>query len=162
MAVEDSLDIFGSDPFGRDYLYGLSTGQERLGLQPPPQGLQLDTRPYDQMQASPRGFTSGLFSDVLGRTLNMPSLPRTGIPALDLLYANRNPVLNMMGVGDVQKTAERISYGQPLTTGSGMTLRPREEAINAAMAVAPLMGEAVNLGARAGRAGAKESCNLCC
>jgi hypothetical protein len=43
----------------------------------------------------------------------------------------------MAGVGDVQKTAERISYGQPLTTGSGMTLRPREEAINAAMNVAP-------------------------
>ena len=155
MAVEDSLDIFGSDPFGRDYLYGLSTGQERLGLQPPPQGLQLDTRPYDQMQATPRGFTSGLFSDVFGRTLNMPSMPRTGIPALDLLYMNRNPVLNMMGVGDVQKTAERISYGQPLTTGSGMTLRPREEAIFAGMAVAPLVGEAANLGARAGRAGAR-------
>jgi hypothetical protein len=155
MAVEDSLDIFGSDPFGRDYLYGLSTGQERLGIQPPPQGFQLDTRPYDQMQATPRGFTSGLFSDVLGGTLNMPSLPRTGIPALDLLYMNRNPVLNMMGVGDVQKTAERISYGQPLTTGSGMTLKPREETVFAGMAVAPFVGEAVNLGARAGRAGAR-------
>jgi len=155
MAVEDALDIFGGDPFGRDYLYGLSTGQERLGLQPPPQGLQLDPRPYDQMQATPRGFTSGLFSDVFGRTLNMPSMPRTGIPALDLLYMNRNPVLNMMGVGDVQKTAERISYGQPLTTGSGMTLKPREEAVFAGMAVAPFVGEAVNLGARAGRAGAR-------
>jgi hypothetical protein len=155
MAVEDSLDIFGSDPFGRDYLYGLSTGQERLGLQPPPQGLQLDPRPYDQMQATPRGFISGLFSDVLGGTLNMPSMPRTGIPSLDLLYANRNPLFNLMGVGDVQKTAERISYGQPLTTGSGMTLRPREETIFAGMAVAPLVGEAVNLGARAGRAGAR-------
>jgi hypothetical protein len=107
------------------------------------------------MQATPRGFTSGLFSDVFGRTLNMPSLPRTGIPSLDLLYMNRNPVLNMMGVGDVQKTAERISYGQPLTTGSGMTLKPREEAVFAGMAVAPFVGEAVNLGARAGRAGAR-------
>jgi len=74
---------------------------------------------------------------------------------LDLLYMNRNPVLNMMGVGDVQKTAERISYGQPLTTGSGMTLKPREEAVFAGMAVAPFVGEAVNLGARAGRAGAR-------
>ena len=253
MAVEDALDIFGSDPFGRDYLYGLSTGRDGQGLAPYgfryaesvnqpttakgrgylgnvgtmqdpmtelsassdfggrtvryplivptltadelnllrsggeptqeiygkaqqyalgrlsrgqdpfattqdlryPQPQAVDTRPYDQMQASPRGFTSGLFSDVLGRTLNMPSLPRTGIPALDLLYMNRNPVLNMMGVGDVQKTAERISYGQPLTTGSGMTLKPREEAIFAGMAVAPFVGEAVNLGARAGRAGAR-------
>jgi len=137
MAVEDSLDIFGSDPFGRDIIYGLSSGQEGLGLQPPPQGLPVDTRPYDQMQPTPRGFISGLFSDVLGRTLNMPSMPRTGIPSLDLLYANRNPLFNLMNVGDVQKTAERISYGQPLTTGSGMTLRPREETIFAGMAVAP-------------------------
>ena len=34
MATEDSFDIFGSDPFGRDYLYGLSTGRDRLGLAP--------------------------------------------------------------------------------------------------------------------------------
>jgi hypothetical protein len=91
----------------------------------------------DQMKPTPRGFISGLFSDVLGRTLNMPSMPRTGIPALDLFYANRNSLFNAAGVGDVQKTAERISYGQPLTTGQGMTLRPREETINAAMTVAP-------------------------
>jgi hypothetical protein len=155
MAREDSFDIFGADPFGRDYLYGLSTGQERLGLQPPPQGLPVDTRPYDQMQATPRSFISGLFSDVLGGTLNMPSMPRTGVPSLDLLYANRNPLFNMMGVGDVQKTAERISYGEPLTTGSGMTTRPREETIFAGMAVAPFVGEAANLGVRAGRAGAR-------
>jgi len=34
MATEDSFDIFGSDSFGRDYLYGLSTGRDRLGLAP--------------------------------------------------------------------------------------------------------------------------------
>ena len=113
----------------------------------------------DEIKATPRGFISGLFSDVLGRTLNMPSLPRTGVPALDLLYANRNSLFNMAGVGDVQKTAERISYGQPLTTGSGMTLRPREEAINAAMTVIPLVGQggrvANQAAMTAGRAGAR-------
>ena len=111
----------------------------------------------DQIQATPRGFISGLFSDVLGRTMNMPSLPRTGIPSLDLLYANRNSLFNMMGVGDVQKTAERISYGEPLTTGAGMTLRPREETINAAMNVAPFVKPAAVMANRAamtaGRAG---------
>jgi hypothetical protein len=253
MATEDSLDIFGADPLGRDIMYGLSTGRDNQGLAPygfryaesvnqpitakgrgylgnvgtmqepmtelsassdfggrtvryplivptltadelnllrsggeptqeiyskaqqyalgrlargedpfaTPQDLRypqpqaVDTRPYDQMQATPRGFISGLFSDVLGRTLNMPSMPRTGIPSLDLLYANRNPLFNVMGVGDVQKTAERISYGEPLTTGSGMTLKPREETVFAGMAVAPLVGEAANLGIRAGRAGAR-------
>jgi len=34
MAIEDSLDIFGSDPFGRDYLYGLSSGRDGQGLAP--------------------------------------------------------------------------------------------------------------------------------
>jgi len=154
MAVEDALDIFGGDPFGRDYLYGLSTGQERLGLQPPPQGLQLDTRPYDQMQATPRGFTSGLFSDVLGRTLNMPSMPRTGIPALDLLSPNMN-LLNRLSFGDLQKTADRISYGEPLSTGQGMTLRPKDETVGAALTLAPFAGNAARFGTRTVRAGAR-------
>jgi hypothetical protein len=64
-------------------------------------------------------------------------------------------MMNLLGVGDVQKTAERISYGEPLTTGSGMTLRPRDETIGAALTVAPFVGEAASLGSRAGRAGAR-------
>jgi hypothetical protein len=61
----------------------------------------------------------------------------------------------MMGVGDVQKTAERISYGEPLTTGQGMTLKPREETIGAALTVAPLVGEAARLGVSGARTGAR-------
>lgn len=155
MNQNDGLDIYGEDPFGRNLLYGLSSERDGLGLQPPAQGLLVDTRPSDRMQATPRGFISGLFSDVLDQTLNMPALPRTGIPSLDLLYANRNPIFKTMGIGDLQKTAERISYGEPLTTGSGMTLKPREETIGAAMTVAPFVGEAMNFGARAGRTGAR-------
>jgi hypothetical protein len=136
MARDDSFDIFSPDPFGRDIIYGLSTGQEGLGLQPPPQGLPVDTRPYDRMQATPRGFISGLFSDVLGGTFNMPQMPRTGIPAVDVFSPNMN-LFNRLAFGDVQKTAERISYGEPLTTGQGMTLKPREETIGAALTVAP-------------------------
>lgn len=144
---------FDIDPFGNRY--AIEPTRSSLGLQPPSDAFTLDTRPYDQMQATPRGFISGLFSDVLGGTLNMPSLPRTGIPSLDLFYMNRNPIMNMMGVGDVQKTAERISYGEPLTTGSGMTLKPREETMFAGMAVAPLVGEAALLGTRGVRTGAR-------
>lgn len=149
------LDIFGGDPFGRNYLYGLQGNGDGLGLQPPAQGLPVDTRPYDRMQATPRGFISGLFSDVLGGALNMPNLQMTGVPALDLFYANKKPLMNLLGVGDVQKTAERISYGEPLTTGAGMTLRPRDETIGAALTVAPFVGEAAVLGARGARTGAR-------
>lgn len=152
---DEPFDIFGSDPLGRNYIYGFSGRGDGLGLQPPAQGLPVDTRPYDRMQATPRGFISGLFSDVLGGALNMPNLQMTGVPALDLLYANRKPLMNFMGVGDVQKTAERISYGEPLTTGAGMTLRPRDETIGAALTVAPFVGEATAFGTRVGRAGAR-------
>jgi hypothetical protein len=154
----EPFDIFGSDPMGRNYIYGLSGSGDGLGLQPPAQGLQLDPRPYDQMQATPRSFISGLFSDVLGGALNMPDLPKTGVPALDLFYANRRPMMNLLGVGDVQKTAERISYGEPLTSGAGGlggTSRLLPETIGAALTVAPFVGEAASLGSRAGRAGAR-------
>jgi hypothetical protein len=63
----------------------------------------------------------------------------------------------MMGVGDVQKTAERISYGEPLTTGAGMTVRPSDETIFAGMAVAPVISQGGRLANQAamsaGRAG---------
>lgn len=37
----------------------------------------------------------------------------------------------------ISQTLDRLSYGEPLTTGAGMTTRIRPEAIEAAMAVAP-------------------------
>jgi hypothetical protein len=140
----------------------LSRGQDPFATTqdlryPQPQGLN-PAPSTDQMQATPRGFISGLFSDVLGRTFDMPALPRTGIPALDLFAPNMN-AFNRLSLGDVQKTAERISYGEPLTTGAGMTLRPREETINAAMTVIPLVGQggrvANQAAMTAGRAGAR-------
>jgi hypothetical protein len=100
----------GQDPF--------ATTQELR--YPQPQGLN-PTPITGEIRETPRSFISGLFSDVLGGALNMPNLQMTGVPALDLFYANRNPLMKLMGVGDLQKTAERISYGEPLTTGAGMT-----------------------------------------
>jgi hypothetical protein len=47
-------------------------------------------------------------------------------------------ISSFLGVPDVANTLERLGYGEPLTTGKGMTTKPREEAINAALAVAPL------------------------
>ena len=150
---ENYLDLFGSGLL-ENSPYELDLAYRGLGLQPPPQGLPVDTRPYDRMQATPRNFISGLFSDVLGGTFNMPQMPRTGIPAVDVFSPNMN-LFNRLAFGDVQKTAERISYGEPLTTGQGMTLKPREETIGAALTVAPFAGEAARLGVRAGRAGAR-------
>jgi hypothetical protein len=49
-------------------------------------------------------------------------------------------LMNLLGVPAVQQTMERMAYGEPLTTGRGMTTKPRAEAIEAAMAVAPVAG----------------------
>jgi len=46
-------------------------------------------------------------------------------------------LMNLLGVPAVQQTMERMAYGEPLTTGSGMTTKPRPEAIEAAMTLLP-------------------------
>lgn len=49
-------------------------------------------------------------------------------------------LMNLLGVPAVQQTMERMAYGEPLTTGIGMTTKPRAEAVEAALAVAPAAG----------------------
>jgi hypothetical protein len=49
-------------------------------------------------------------------------------------------LMNLLGVPAVQQTMERMAYGEPLTTGRGMTTKPRPEAVEAALAVAPVAG----------------------
>lgn len=46
-------------------------------------------------------------------------------------------LMNLLGVPAVQQTMERIAYGEPLTTGRGMTTKPRAEAVEAAMTLLP-------------------------
>jgi hypothetical protein len=66
-------------------------------------------------------------------------------------------LMGLLGIPAVQQTMERMAYGEPLTTGSGMTTKPRAEAIDAAMAVAPVAGllgkSAEKAAMAAGRAG---------
>jgi len=76
-------------------------------------------------------------------------------------FGYQNPpaemLMNLLGIPAVQQTAERIAYGEPMTTGRGMTTQVRPEVIEAAMTVAPaagLLGRGVERGAMAaGRAG---------
>lgn len=76
-------------------------------------------------------------------------------------FGYQNPpaemLMNLLGIPAVQQTAERLAYGEPLTTGRGMTTQVRPEALEAAMTVAPvagLLGRGVERGAMAvGHAG---------
>jgi hypothetical protein len=103
----------------------------------------------DQMKPTPRSTILGLFSDVVNLPLEYMSSPERTQQmqgAAQFLYETGIP-----------KTLERMSYGDSLFTGSGMTLRPREETINAAMNVAPFVKPAAVMANQAamtaGRAG---------
>jgi len=52
----------------------------------------------------------------------------------------------------ISQTLDRLSYGEPLTTGAGMTTRIRPEAVEAALAVAPLAQPATMATLQAARA----------
>jgi hypothetical protein len=98
----------------------------------------------DQMKATPRSPILGLFSDIVNLPLQYMSAPQRTQQmqgAAEFLY----------GTG-IPKTLERMSYGDSLFSGSGMTLRPKEETINAAMNVAPFAPAVGRLASRAVRA----------
>lgn len=97
----------------------------------------------DTIQATPRNPFFGGVADLLGQAYKLPEMPRLGVPGLDFVAANRNRLMDLLGVGDVQKTAETMSYGFPVGTGTGMTYQLKPETMGAAMAVAPFAGKAV-------------------
>jgi hypothetical protein len=88
---------------------------------------------------TPRNRFLGGVADLLALGYKLPNMPRMGVPGLDFMAANRNRLLDMLGVGDVQKTAEALSYENRIGTGAGMTYQPLPETLGAAMTVAPMV-----------------------
>lgn len=68
-----------------------------------------------------------------------------------------SPALNLLGIPAVQQTMERVAYGEPLTTGKGMTTKVRPEVMEAALTLLPVAGKTAQVAERgamaAGRAG---------
>jgi len=98
----------------------------------------------DQMRATPRSPILGLFSDIVNLPLQYMSSP-------ERTQQMQGTAEFLYGTG-IPKTLERMSYGDSLFSGSGMTLRPKEETINAAMNVAPFAPVVGRLASRAVRA----------
>jgi hypothetical protein len=98
----------------------------------------------DQMKPTPRSTILGLFSDLVNLPLQYMSAP-------ERTQQMQGTAQFLYGTG-IPQTLERASYGDSLFTGSGMTLRPREETINAAMTVAPFVKPAAVMAGRTGRA----------
>jgi hypothetical protein len=97
------------------------------------------------IQATPRNPVLGGVADLLGMAYKLPEMPRMGVPGMDFLAANRKKVLDLLGMGDIQKTADTLSYGGAIGTGSGMTYRPKDETIGAALTVAPMVAPAARM-----------------
>lgn len=105
----------------------------------------------DEIRATPQNRIGGLLSSGLSYLNQGISQP----------FGYQNPpgamLVDLLGIPALQRTIERMSYGEPLTTGSGMTTRPRPDTLEAALASAPiakLLGRGTEKAAMAaGRAG---------
>jgi hypothetical protein len=80
----------------------------------------------DTMSATPRNEYLGALADFLAQGY---APQRT---------QQMQGVAQFLSVPAISQTLDRLSYGEPLTTGAGMTTRVRPEALEAAMALAPL------------------------
>ena len=96
------------------------------------------------MRPTPRNSVLGLFSDIVNLPLQYMSSP-------ERTQQMQGTAQFLYGTG-IPKTLERMSYGDSLFSGAGMTLRPKEETINAAMNVAPFAPAVGRLASRAVRA----------
>lgn len=74
------------------------------------------------------------------------------------------PALSLLGIPAIQQTMERVAYGEPLTTGSGMTTNIRPEAVEAALTLLPVAGQTAKVAEKgllaAGRAGERYAENV--
>jgi hypothetical protein len=86
----------------------------------------------DEIRATPQNQLLGLLSSGLSSFHQGISNP----------FGYQNPpaekISNFIGVPALQRTIERMSYGEPLTTGQGMTTQVRPDTLDAALAIAPL------------------------
>ena len=98
----------------------------------------------DEIRAQPRNQLLGLLADAFGGVSNFTQHEHSTTP-IKLLGG-------LLGLPSIAKTLDRLSYGDSLGTGSGMTYRPSADTIDAAMAAIPLAGAmpgAINSGAAA-------------
>lgn len=90
----------------------------------------------DFIRATPRNPVLGFLSDLVAKSY---APQRT---------QQMQGVAEFLGAPSISKTLDRLSYGEPLTTGAGGiagTLRIRPEALDTAMMVAPLVGPAARM-----------------
>jgi len=101
---------------------------------------------------TPRNRFSGFLADLLelgAKGYDVGSTLQAGGPITEGRLST--PVSDLLGIPELQRTLNRVSYNEPLTTGTGYTTRLRPDTVSAAMTVAPMVGPT----AKAGAAGAR-------
>ena len=91
----------------------------------------------DSIGPTPRNALMGTLADYLSRANAYAQRGDRSMP-----MGKSNPVLSLLangiGLGDVAATADRASYGLPLTQGTGQAMQMLPETRNALMAVGPM------------------------
>jgi len=104
------------------------------------------------IRPTPRNRVSGFLADLLelgAKGYDVGSTLQAGGPITEGRLST--PVSDLLGIPELQRTLNRISYNEPLTTGTGYTTKLRPDTLSAAMTVAPMVGPT----AKAGAAGAR-------
>ena len=100
----------------------------------------------DSISPTPRNSLLGLLADALQSGHDFASRPRhPAMPETGLLSET-------LGIPSLARTLDRMSYGEPLTTGRGQTTRIRDDTTNALMAMAPMAQGASKAAPALGRA----------
>jgi hypothetical protein len=106
------------------------------------------------IRPTPRNRVSGFLADLLemgAKGYDVGSTLQSGGPITEGRLST--PVSDLLGIPELQRTLNRVSYNEPLTTGTGYTTKLRPDTLSAAMTVAPGVGPT----AKAGATGAKMS-----
>jgi hypothetical protein len=101
----------------------------------------------DEIKPTPRNTLAGMLADALAKgNETLSSTGKVGSFASEVI-----------GLPAMARTMDRISYGEPLTTGKGMTTKPRADTMDAAIGAFPLAQGANAFARKAGPAMVKNA-----
>lgn len=108
----------------------------------------------DEIKPTPRNYLLGLLADAAQKANETVSRPAG--------YDNppARMLMSLLGVPAIAQTLDRLSYGEPLTTGQGMTTKMRPEVTEALLSVAPGVGPAAKATGKAAKSVAPKAAQM--
>lgn len=108
----------------------------------------------DEIKPTPRNYLLGLLADAAQKANETVSRPGG--------YDNppARMLMSLLGVPAIAQTLDRLSYGEPLTTGRGMTTKMRPEVTEALLSVAPGVGPAAKATGKAAKSVAPKAAQM--